>query len=183
MRAREAQSAARAPPEPADVAGATGGGAGAYDDDDRSSRTQRSSWSALAVAELRARLEIQFDPLRETLPQYQGRVVRAVSLLEAKGELVPEGLLDRLATKAQYAGEVANMQDADAVRHLRAQLARTLEEEDTPGNDLRAEILVDMIASRSPWARYAFAATIGHSFFGGPGIGRGSGAGSPDRRR
>ena len=67
-----------------------------------------------------------------------------------KIEPEPEGEVEALTLKARYAMDVAGMGDAEATRVLRAALARTLEEEtdDAAATELRAEVLVQMLAGR-----------------------------------
>ena len=118
--------------------------------DGGSSATSRSSWSGLASATLLAKARVPFSPETETLQQYEGRLVRAVALLEARGEPVPEDELAMHAMRARLLMEIAGQPDAEAVRTLRGRLARLLEDDDQQEeSSALAEVLVAMIGERT----------------------------------
>ena len=117
------------------LAGSPGGSPGRGEDREDASSLSAGSWAGLTVDELRQRAYGDFDPTVESLSGYEGRVFRAVALLEKRGEAVIEEQLHRSVIRARYAMEVAGQEPAEAARTLRSCLARALEDGD--GDDQR----------------------------------------------
>ena len=119
--------------------------------DEDASSLSAGSWSALSVEELRQKAYGNFDPSMESLVAYEGRVFRAVALLEKRGEAVVEESLQRSVIRARYAMEIAGQEPSEAARTLRACLASALEDGDGDDQeDARAEVLVEMLQACAP---------------------------------
>ena len=119
-------------------------------DEESSGVLSAASWAALSVDELRSRALNDFDPALETLPEYEGRVYRAVALLEARQLPIPESELQGRILRARFIMETAGQQPPEALRTLRGALARILEEDDgTPLHAARAEAVVSLLSERA----------------------------------
>ena len=88
-----------------------------------------------------------FDPQVDSLPEWEGRMMRAVSVLDLRGVSVDEVRAQRTIIQSRYAADTAGMEPREVTRYLRGCLARILDGEGDglPDSDVRPEVLVELL--------------------------------------